>query len=100
MADEALDASETLGQREKARSLEDGRSALDAPGLESDHAAEAGRLALVQRVSRMIREPGIEDLLQLGVLGKPCCDRAGVGLVPLHPDRERLQPPEHEEAVE
>src|SRR6185503_441645 len=69
MADETLDAAQALGAREQLEAIEHRAPGVEraVAGDDRDHAAEAARLALRERVLRMAREPGVEHLRDAGM---------------------------------
>src|SRR4029077_17840149 len=84
--DEALDAAETLGEREQLALLERAaRGPESAAQHRGDDAAVAARhLALRQRMLRVAGEPRVVDALDLRLLLQELRDGERVGAVPLH----------------
>src|SRR5260370_38362014 len=101
MLDQALDAAEAVGEREDLDALQEARR-LGEPALELDrhHAAMAMHLAARQRVLRVIGEARVMHARDLLLAGEMLGDRLGVGAMPLHAQRQRLQAAQREEAVE
>src|SRR3970040_113827 len=92
MLDQALDAAEALGEREKLAALEEaargGQAALQHGG---HHPAVApAHLARRAQVLRMAGEAGIDDALDPRVLLQKLGDAHGVAAVALHAHSERL----------
>src|SRR6185295_3928182 len=76
MVDQALDAAETLGDREYPAALQTAARHIDsAANEEADDAAEPVlHLRARQRVLRMTWQPGIENALHLLVTFQPACN--------------------------
>ena len=73
---------------------------LLAVQLKGDHAAEAGGLAQVDGIARVVLKAHVVDLLHLGVAAQPAGHRLCVLVVPGHPQGQGLQPPEDQPGVE
>src|SRR5437763_7684579 len=101
MLDQALDAAEALGERKEAAMLEEAPGAGEI-GLQSDrhHAAESAHLTLGERMLRMRSQAWVIDLRHFGLRFEPLRELERIGAMLLHPERERLQATQREEAVE
>ena len=87
-----------LNSRVRVRS----RWAAVAASLEpdADHAAEVAHLAAGHVVVGMVGQAGIVNAVHLRLLGQPRGERAGVGAMPLHADRQRLDAAQHQPGIE
>jgi len=98
--DQALHSAERLRELEELRASCDCRGLLRRFGEERDHAAEVAHLARRDRVTRVRGKPGVEDLLDARVPREHGGDLRRVQAVLPHPERERLDPAQHEPGVE
>src|SRR5688500_4305593 len=90
MPNQALDATETLGQREDARGLDDFSCARERAELETDHPGEAAHLPARQLVLRVGRQARIIHSLDPGMLLEVLRNAQSVTIVSLHAYMQRL----------
>src|SRR5881394_2006102 len=102
MLDQALDAAEAFGEREELAALEKAlRRRQAAFEHRGDHAAVAlAHLFRREQVLRMVGEPRVDDLRDLGMLLQERGDVHRVAAMALHAQRERLDPPQSKKRVE
>src|ERR1700719_2483758 len=102
MLDEALDAAQTLRQREQTAALERAARALEAAAhyRRDDTAETTGHLSPGERVLRMTRQPRVVHALDLGVLFEELRDGERIGAVSLHAQRQGLDAPQGQERIE
>src|SRR5438445_2692170 len=88
---EALDTTETLSDREYAEPFEKFLALVEAAfQLEAEHSAVAPHLTLDDASLRMIGEPWIVYLLDLGLLSQKFTDGSRVLIVTIHSDSQSL----------
>src|ERR1044071_6532484 len=93
MLDETLDGAETLGKSKQADALEEALGAGEiAVEFGGDHAAEGAHLAPRDVVLRMALEAGIKDAADIPAPFEPFGDGNTVLRMPLHPQRQGLEP--------
>src|SRR4051812_37546804 len=99
MIHEAFNATETFREREKVSVLEKAPRAGEI-GFQNDrdHAAERAHLFFREFMLRMLFEPRVVNLLDLRLLLEPARDLERVLAMPLHPQGQRLQPTQRQEA--
>jgi hypothetical protein len=99
--DQALDAAQTLGQREQPAVFQEALGARKI-GLQHNrhHAAEGTHLTARQRVLRVRRQARVVYARDLRLLGEPVREVKGVGAMSFHAQRQCLQAAQCEKAVE
>ena len=101
MFDERFHPAQRFSQREQpSPPAELQRRRLPAVELEGDHAAEITHLPARHHMARVVREPRVEHPADGGVILEYLDDRARIGAVTVHPDREGLDSPQGEPGVE
>ena len=98
--DQALDATEALGERPDLRARDEVDRLLLGLDEERDHASEVAHLPCGDLVAGVVGQAGVEHVRHGRVLVQEADDRAGVLAVLPHPHRQRLQAAQHEPGVE
>ena len=101
MLGEAFHAAEALRAHENPEPLEKAARIVEpASQRQGDHPPEAVHLPARQRVLRMVRQSRVVHARDLRMADEPLRDRQRVFAVTRHPQRQRLEPAQREEAVE
>src|SRR5438309_10853340 len=91
MLNEALDTTQTLSHGENPEAFEKFLALVEAAfQLEAEHSAVAPHLTLDDASLRMIGEPWIVYLLDLGLLSQEFADGSRVLIVTIHSDSQSL----------
>src|SRR6266550_6366482 len=98
--DQTLDAAERFGELEDPRARDERGGLLLRLGEERDHAAEVAHLLGSDRVARMSRQSGIQNLLDTRMALEKAGERMSVVAVLAHAYGQRLDPAKHEPAVQ
>ena len=101
MLDQALDATQALGQRKETTAFEKAfRSGKVRLEHDRDHAAECAHLSLGELVLRMRREPRVVNAGHFRVRGEPSAELVRVLAMPLHAQCKRLESAQGKKTVE
>jgi hypothetical protein len=100
VADQGLDAAETLGERDEAHAVQHLPRALERADVEREHAAEAAHLAARQRVVRVVRQPRVDHPPHAGMRREELGQGLPVRAVLPHAQGEGLGAAQDEPRVE
>ena len=100
MLDQTLDTAERLGELEEARACDEVDRLLLGGREERHHSPEVAHLTAGDLVARMAGKARVEHPLDGGMTFEERRDLACVLAVLPHPDRERLDPAQHQPGVE